>query len=99
MASTKQGGVTDQGESSKRLTAVMSRMPLVDLTSLAPEDQQGVGQVKQGWKETTDSLQTNIKNVAQKIHGMVKLHHNNQGTLTYILIFVIRLKIKSTQVR
>lgn len=71
--------------SSDTVSAVMSRMPLVDLTSLAPENQQAVSQVREGWKEGTASkteadltasqsaATANVKDVAQRIHGIILL--------------------------
>ena len=78
MANIEQLRGEEGGESSKGVSAVMSRMPLVDLTSLAPENKQAVEQVKEGWKEGTQSSDvgtslptatTTIKDIAQRIHG------------------------------
>ena len=56
----------------------MSKMPLVDLTALAPESQQAVNQVTEGWKEgstnkdsdtTLPAVPDTIREIAQRIHG------------------------------
>ena len=56
--------------------AIMSKMPLIDLTSLAPEKQQAVSQVTEGWKEkegTTTTAKptatTSLRDIVQRIHG------------------------------
>ena len=54
--------------------AIMSKMPLVDLTSLAPEKQQAVSQVTEGWKEkegTTvkPTATASLRDIVQRIHG------------------------------
>ena len=56
--------------------AIISKMPLVDLTSLAPEKQQAVSQVTEGWKEkegTTTTAKptatTSLRDIVQRIHG------------------------------
>jgi hypothetical protein len=55
----------------------MSKMPLVDLTSLAPEKQQAVSQVTEGWKEKEGTTTTtaeptatsSLRDIVQRIHG------------------------------
>ena len=56
--------------------AVMSKMPLVDLTTLAPEKQQAVSQVTEGWKEKEGTATTaeptataSVRDIVQRIHG------------------------------
>lgn len=67
------------GEASReRVPSIMSKMALVDLTALAPENQQAVNQVTEGWKEgsanqdsgtTLPAVPATIKEIAQRIHG------------------------------
>ena len=68
----------DGDTSSSGAPATVSRQPLVDLTSLAPENQQGVNQVTEGWKEGTtdqgkalDSSPLSPREIAHKIHGIL----------------------------
>ena len=62
-------------EAPQGIPAVISKMPLVDLTALAPEKQQAVNQVTEGWKEGTTNTKAepmpmvSIRDITQKIHG------------------------------
>lgn len=58
----------------------ISRQPLVDLTSLAPENQQDVHQVAEGWNDgerSTDqgksmaSTPLTTREIAHRIHGII----------------------------
>lgn len=62
---------------SLEVPAVVSKMPPVDLTALAPEKQQAVTQVTEGWQEGTTSTTTAeptgtayIRDIVQRIHGI-----------------------------
>ena len=62
-------------EAPQGIPAVMSKMPLVDLTALAPEKQQAISQVTEGWKEGTTNREesmapASIRDITQKIHGI-----------------------------
>ena len=69
-----------EGTISTDVSAHVSRQPLVDLTSLAPENQQDVNQVAEGWKEgegSTDrsksmtSAPLTTREIAHRIHGII----------------------------
>lgn len=65
-------------EATQGVPAIMSKMPLVDLTALAPEKQQAVSQVTEGWKEKEGTPPTaeptaataSARDIVQRIHGM-----------------------------
>ena len=77
MADIEQLRTSDSGvEVTQGVPTVMSRMPLVDLTALAPEKQQPVSQVTEGWKEKEGTAATavptataSIRDIIQRIHG------------------------------
>lgn len=63
-------------EVTQGVPAVMSKMPLPDLTALAPEKQQAVSQVTEGWKEKEGTTTTaeltataSVRDIVQRIHG------------------------------
>ena len=64
-------------EATQGVPAIMSKMPLVDLTALAPEKQQAVSQVTEGWKEKEGTPPTaeptattaSARDIIQRIHG------------------------------
>lgn len=80
MTDIEQLRTSDSGvEVTQGVPAVISKMPLVDLTALAPEKQQAVSQVTEGWKEkevtttTTTAEPTttaSIRDIVQRIHGI-----------------------------
>lgn len=78
MADIRHLRTPNSGETHGDMAEVTSKLPMVDLTSLAPENQQSVSQVTEGWKEGTVNTDTaqptsiaTVRDVIQKIHGTI----------------------------